>query len=88
MVDLAGLTRSDAAGGFEDEFSGLAAEIRTLHQGGPDGPSARGPRLPTAPIRRGPVRPSRSARRRTVARLPGPGPADPGSPGPHPPDGE
>jgi len=39
VVDLAGLTRSDAAGGFEDEFSGLAAEIRTLHQGRSDGPA-------------------------------------------------
>ena len=76
VVDLAGLTRSDAAGGFEDEFSGLAAEIRALHQGGPDGP-------------RPPDRP-RSARPRAVppAGLPGPGPADPGSPDPHPPDGE
>ncbi len=34
-VDLGGLSRSDAAGGFEEEFSGLAAEIRELHQGGP-----------------------------------------------------
>jgi cytochrome c biogenesis protein len=33
VVDFGGLTRSDAAGGFEDEFSGLAAEISTLHQG-------------------------------------------------------
>jgi cytochrome c biogenesis protein len=75
VVDLAGLTRSDAAGGFEDEFSGLAAEIRTLHQGGPDGP-----RPPAAPDPPGPG-PSHAG-------LPGPGPADPGSPGPHPPDGE
>ncbi len=27
VVDFGGLSRSDAAGGFEDEFSGLAAEI-------------------------------------------------------------
>jgi cytochrome c biogenesis protein len=33
VVDFGGLTRTDAAGGFEDEFSGLATEISTLHQG-------------------------------------------------------
>jgi cytochrome c biogenesis protein len=32
IVDLGGLTRSDAAGGFEDEFAGLATEISGLHQ--------------------------------------------------------
>jgi len=37
VVELAGLTRSDAAGGFEDEFSGLAAEIRALHHPPPHG---------------------------------------------------
>jgi cytochrome c biogenesis protein len=31
-VELGGLTRSDAAGGFEEEFSGLTAEISGLHQ--------------------------------------------------------
>ncbi len=31
IVDLGGLTRSDAAGGFEEEFAGLAAEISGLH---------------------------------------------------------
>jgi cytochrome c biogenesis protein len=30
IVDVGGLSRSDAAGGFEDEFSGLAAELRRL----------------------------------------------------------
>jgi len=35
-VDIGGLTRSDAAGGFEDEFADLAAEISQLHQGGQD----------------------------------------------------
>jgi len=35
VVELAGLTRSDAAGGFEEEFSGLAAEITARHQGSP-----------------------------------------------------
>jgi cytochrome c biogenesis protein len=33
IVDLGGLTRSDAAGGFEEEFAGLAGEISGLHQG-------------------------------------------------------
>jgi cytochrome c biogenesis protein len=33
IVDLGGLTRSDAAGGFEEEFAGLAAEISGLQQG-------------------------------------------------------
>jgi cytochrome c biogenesis protein len=33
IVDLGGLPRSDAAGGFEEEFAGLATEISGLHQG-------------------------------------------------------
>jgi cytochrome c biogenesis protein len=37
VVDLGGLTRSDAAGGFEDEFSGLAAEISSVQEGRLDG---------------------------------------------------
>jgi cytochrome c biogenesis protein len=40
VVEVGGLTRSDAAGGFEDEFAGLAAELRRRHQ---DGPGAPGP---------------------------------------------
>jgi cytochrome c biogenesis protein len=32
IVGLGGLTRSDAAGGFEDEFAGLATEMSGLHQ--------------------------------------------------------
>jgi cytochrome c biogenesis protein len=44
-VDLGGLTRSDAAGGFEEEFSGLAAEIRELDQDGAD----RHPAVPAPP---------------------------------------
>jgi cytochrome c biogenesis protein len=32
VVDLGGLTRSDAAGGFEEEFAGLAAELSGLHE--------------------------------------------------------
>jgi cytochrome c biogenesis protein len=33
VVDLGGLPRSDAAGGFEEEFASLTAEISGLHQG-------------------------------------------------------
>jgi cytochrome c biogenesis protein len=33
VVELGGLPRSDAAGGFEEEFAGLATEISGLHQG-------------------------------------------------------
>jgi cytochrome c biogenesis protein len=46
VVDLGGLPRSDAAGGFEEEFAGLAAEISGLHQGRRDddhNPSDLGP---------------------------------------------
>jgi hypothetical protein len=32
-VNIGGLARSDAAGGFETEFAGLAAEIRDSHGG-------------------------------------------------------
>jgi len=35
VVEVGGLTRTDAAGGFEDEFSGLAAEISARHAGSP-----------------------------------------------------
>jgi cytochrome c biogenesis protein len=40
MVDLGALTRSDAAGGFEDEFSGLAEELRGVHDAAPPGADA------------------------------------------------
>ncbi len=43
VVNLAGLTRSDAAGGFEDEFSGLAAEISAQHHPPDPGPPDPGP---------------------------------------------
>jgi cytochrome c biogenesis protein len=46
-VELGGLTRSDAAGGFEEEFSGLTAEISGLHQGRPD--SGQEPGTPGSP---------------------------------------
>jgi cytochrome c biogenesis protein len=36
VVEVGGLSRSDAAGGFEEEFSGLAGEIRGLHEAGPE----------------------------------------------------
>jgi cytochrome c biogenesis protein len=35
VVDLGGLARSDAAGGFETEFAGLAAEFTDAHHGSP-----------------------------------------------------
>jgi cytochrome c biogenesis protein len=35
VVELGGLTRSDASGGFEDEFAGLAAGLAQAHQAGP-----------------------------------------------------
>ncbi len=40
VVDVGGLTRTDAAGGFEDEFASLADELRNRHQReqGPSGP--------------------------------------------------
>jgi len=45
VVDLGGLPRSDAAGGFEEEFAGLTTEISGLHQGRLDdqNPSDLGP---------------------------------------------
>ena len=78
VVSLAGLTRSDAAGGFEDEFSGLAAEISAQHQGrrdGDPGPPSPGLADPAASDS-GPPGPG----------PPGPGPPDPGPPDPGPPD--
>jgi cytochrome c biogenesis protein len=68
VVDLGGLTRSDAAGGFEEEFSGLAAEISGLHQGRLDDdhdPSGLGP-ADAGPADSGPPDPG----------LPDPGPPD------------
>ena len=38
VVDIGGLSRSDAAGGFEDEFSSLAAEISGRRDGDHDPP--------------------------------------------------
>jgi len=43
-VDLGGLARSDPAGGFNEEFAGLAAALRATHAGTP---VAAGPRLTT-----------------------------------------
>jgi cytochrome c biogenesis protein len=48
IVDLGGLTRSDAAGGFEEEFAGLAAEISGLHQGHINTSQPASPGLETA----------------------------------------
>jgi cytochrome c biogenesis protein len=75
VVSLGGLTRSDAAGGFEDEFSGLAAEISAAHQGRRDGehdPPASGAPDP-GPPGPGPADPH---------------PTNSGLPDPHQPDGE
>jgi cytochrome c biogenesis protein len=33
VVDVAGLVRTDAGGGFEDEFAGLAEALRSAHDG-------------------------------------------------------
>jgi cytochrome c biogenesis protein len=43
IVDVGGLSRSDAPGGFADEFSGLAASIRGLLLAPPTPPAAPGP---------------------------------------------
>jgi cytochrome c biogenesis protein len=48
IVDLGGLTRSDAAGGFEDEFAGLATEISGLHQASIDTSPSPDPGLEAA----------------------------------------
>jgi cytochrome c biogenesis protein len=102
VVSLGGLTRSDAAGGFEDEFSGLAAEISAQHRPpdtGPPGPgpSGRGPsgsglsgRGPSGSglSGRGPSGPGLSGRGPSGSGLSGRGPSDPGPPDPHPSDGE
>jgi cytochrome c biogenesis protein len=49
VVEVGGLTRSDAAGGFEDEFAGLAAELRRQHQDGPGAPGPGDVPAPTDP---------------------------------------
>jgi cytochrome c biogenesis protein len=43
VVELGGLTRSDASGGFEDEFAGLAAGLAQVHQAGPPAVTVTGP---------------------------------------------
>jgi cytochrome c biogenesis protein ResB len=41
MVQVGGLARTDASGGFEAEFATLAAELRSAHeQAGPHQPAA------------------------------------------------
>ena len=42
VVDVGGLARSDAAGGFETEFAGLASEIAVAQQGSEPAVPARG----------------------------------------------
>jgi len=81
VVSLGGLTRSDAAGGFEDEFSGLAAEISAQHRPPDTGPPGPGPsgrgRSGPGPSARGPSDPGP----RDPGPPPGPGPSGPGPPG-------
>jgi cytochrome c biogenesis protein len=78
VVDIGGLTRSDAAGGFEDEFAGLAGEISGLHQGRLDGEHPPDPGTPGPdPGTPGPD-----------PGTPGPDPDPTGLPGPDPTDGE
>jgi cytochrome c biogenesis protein len=43
VVDVGGLARSDAAGGFETEFPSLAGEIKAAQQGSEPAVPARGP---------------------------------------------
>jgi len=43
VVDVGGLARSDAAGGFETEFASLAGEIAAADRGGEPAVGARGP---------------------------------------------
>jgi cytochrome c biogenesis protein len=43
VVDVGGLARSDAAGGFETEFASLAGEIAAADRGGEPAVRARGP---------------------------------------------
>jgi len=75
VVDLGGLPRSDAAGGFEEEFARLSAEISGLHQGRLDddhNPPDLGP-ADAGPADVGPA---------------DPGPSSPGLSDLGPPDGE
>jgi cytochrome c biogenesis protein len=46
-VQVGGLARTDASGGFEAEFAGLAAELRAAHEQAAPAPSA--PPAQTAP---------------------------------------
>jgi cytochrome c biogenesis protein len=49
VVDVGGLARSDAAGGFETEFAGLASEIAAAQQGSePAGPARNPAPVPAA----------------------------------------
>ena len=52
VVDVAGLVRTDAGGGFEDEFAGLAEALRSAHDGHgvtDPGPPGTGNPSPTEP---------------------------------------
>jgi cytochrome c biogenesis protein len=87
VVSLGGLTRSDAAGGFEDEFSGLAAEISARHHPSDPGPPGPGP-SGRGPSGRGPSDPGPSDPGPSDPGPPGPGPSGRGPSDPHPSDGE
>jgi cytochrome c biogenesis protein len=55
VVDVGGLARSDAAGGFEAEFPGLAGDIKAAQQGSEPALPARGPApVPAAGAEGGP----------------------------------
>ncbi len=50
VVDVGGLARSDAAGGFETEFANLAAELASAHQGQKTAvPAVPTPAVPAVP---------------------------------------
>ena len=49
VVTVGGLTRSDASGGFEEEFADLAAEIAAAHTSTGPAPTEQAVRAPTTP---------------------------------------
>ena len=50
-VQVGGLARTDASGGFEAEFAALAAELRSAHEQAPPAPPARPAQQHAAPDR-------------------------------------
>jgi cytochrome c biogenesis protein len=53
-VQVGGLTRTDASGGFEEEFASLAAELRSAHQAAQDQAAAE-PGLTAPSQQQGPI---------------------------------